>query len=104
MVSIKNKQSIKQLDETVGISKASTHRVFGTRDELMSEIVVKTNESIETVIKSIENENDNFDEWIEKIIFLHFENKEFLNFAGANQICERFGYTEKYIFAMDNFF
>lgn len=96
--------TMKELSESVGISKASLHRIYGTREGLQELLIAETRQCIESIIAIIEREYLDYGKALEELIQTHFENKEFLTFAQEMQVCERFEYIDRYLSVMDDFF
>jgi len=95
--------TFKILAESVGISKATLHRQFGTRENLESVLMEKVRESVRNIIEVAENKHEDFEESVRILIDIHFQNKEFLRYIGS-QTCSDTEYWNHYTKALDSFF
>lgn len=96
--------TLTELAESVGISKASLHRICGTRENLELMLSNEASVHIEEVIAIVNQKFDDYEFAIQKMIEVHMINKEYLFFAQETQLCVDGGFVEKYINSMDNFF
>lgn len=96
--------TMKELAESAGISKASLHRVYGSRDELVQALTDLTKNAVQSIIDTINSHFTAFEEHLDKIIEQHFENVEFVYFASSNQICESENFVDSFISSLDAFF
>ena len=94
----------KELAESVGISKASLHRVYGSRDDLVQVLTDLTKGVVQTIIDTINGSFPDFEKHLDEVIAIHFANVEFVYFAGSNQICESENFVDSYVSSLDVFF
>lgn len=100
----KNPQyTLKELAEAAGISKASLYRICGTRENLEKLLVDKSRECIELIFQAVQKPCTDYPARLLELIRIHLENKEFLTFAYSMQVCQKYGYTERYLLTMDAF-
>ncbi|HBJ1646783.1 winged helix-turn-helix domain-containing protein [Clostridium botulinum] len=105
VVIVENPRSnMKDLAESVGISKATLHRLYGTRENLESILMKKASESVEDIISICERDFNDYSEGIRLLIQSHYENKEFLTFICGYQYCVEDKYWSNYFKAIDKFF
>ena len=98
------RRTTKELAEAIGISKATFHRCYGTRENLMNILIEKSNEYLENIIKVSEAPYDDFKEGVRALINAYYDNKEYLIFICGTQICDKDSECTKYYKAIDSFF
>lgn len=96
--------TMKELAEEAGISKASLHRICGTRENLQLLLANETNDAVKNILQVVKRDYSDYEVGIRELIAIHFDHKEFLTFARDTQLCEQKGYAYEYIEAMDEFF
>jgi TetR/AcrR family transcriptional repressor of mexCD-oprJ operon len=103
-MSEKPRSTIKELAEAVGISKATLHRLCGTRENLEMLLLEKANEALESIVKISESNLEDYKEGLKLLINVHYENKELLSFICGVQCCMDEEYWNTYLKAIDSFF
>lgn len=98
------RSTIKELAESIGISKATLHRFCGTRDNLEKMLIEKARISIEEIIFIAKEDYSDFLEGFKLLINAHYKNKEFLRFTKGFQLSIDEEYWSNYIEALDYFF
>lgn len=98
------RSTTKELAESVGISKATLHRIYGTRDNLENVLMEKATGSVKSIIAVTEIEFEDYKEGIKTLLKVHYENKEFLTFVCGYQLGTEDEYWSDYFKALDNFF
>lgn len=98
------RSTIKELGESVGISKATLHRFCGTRDNLDKMLKEKAYESLNSLKDIADN---NYTDYLEGLAILtqaHNDNKEYLRYICAMKSHEDESLCRPYFKAMDSFF
>jgi TetR/AcrR family transcriptional regulator, mexCD-oprJ operon repressor len=98
------RSTIKELAETVGISKATLHRFCGTRKNLEQILLEKADTSLKSIIEISESNFNDYRVGVKKLINAHYENKEFLRFSCTLQPSIDEIYWIPYLKAIDSFF
>lgn len=98
------RSNLKELAESVGISKATLHRFCGTRDNLEAILFTKSIESMERIMVIAEKECDDYRKGLKLLIKEHYECKEFLRYSCNVQGCTNDEYWNTYARAIDSFF
>lgn len=94
----------KELAEAVGISKATLHRTYGTRDHLETILMEKAAEAVTNIIMITEIDFEDYKEGLKILLKAHYENKEFLTFVCGYQLGVEDVYWNDYFKALDSFF
>lgn len=96
--------TLNELAKAIGISKASLHRNYGTRESLQQLLENETQKCIELIIDTAKKKHSNFNIAIQELMQIHLDNKEFLVFARESQLCINNNDAIRYITMMDEFF
>lgn len=75
----------KDLAEAVGISKATFHRLYGTRENLINILQQKCKDFIDNIIKVAEVPYDDYKKGLHALIESHYEGNEYLLFTCSTQ-------------------
>lgn len=94
----------KELAEAVGISKATLHRTYGTRDNLENILMKKASEAVKNIISITKIDFKDYKEGVKILLKAHYEDKEFLTFVCGYQLGVEDEYWNDYFRAMDSFF
>lgn len=94
----------KDLAEAVGISKATFHRIYGTRDNLENILMEKASDAVNNIIDITKGEFEDYKDGIKVLLNIHYENKEFLTFVCGYQVGSEDEYWNDYFKALDYFF
>ena len=76
--------SMKELAEEVGISKASLHRIYSTRESLCQTLVAQTKNIFDNMIDITSREHNDFLADLKELISFHVENSAFVLFIGRD--------------------
>lgn len=95
--------SMKELAEAAGISKATIHRVYETREHLLELISRETDENLKEILDVIEEKHDDYENWLSDIIHSHFIHIEYILFESSGLNSEACVYGRKYEKAMNAF-
>ena len=76
--------SMKDLAEEVGISKASLHRIYSTRESLCQTLVERTKEIFEGTMKITRREHGDFEADLKELISFHVQHSAFVLFSGRD--------------------
>lgn len=98
------RSTIKELAESIGISKATLHRFCGTRENLDNMLKQKAKETVDDLIRVSLKEFDDYLQGLKELIEAHFDNKEYLRYMCSIQICEDESFWNPYFKATDEFF
>lgn len=94
----------KELAEAAGISKATFHRTYGTRDNLENILMEKASEAVKNIISITEMNFKDYKEGVRILLKAHYENKEFLTFVCGYQLGTEDEYWNNYFKSLDSFF
>lgn len=72
--------TLKELAESVGISKATLHRLYGTRENIEKSIMEHALKSLESIIDITNNLDGDFTTQLRLLIKAHVDNSEFLRY------------------------
>jgi len=100
----KPRSTIKELAESVGISKATLHRFCGTRENLQEILTEKSRGALESIIKVAQEDFQSYQDGIRNLINIHYENKEYLIFTCGMHSSIENEYWVPYMKAIDSFF
>lgn len=100
----KPRSNLKELAESVGISKATLHRFCGTRDNLETILMDKSKEFMKNVICIAETDYNDYRMGLNLLIKEHYEGKEFLRYSCNIQGCTDDEDWKTYARAIDSFF
>ncbi|WP_319403787.1 winged helix-turn-helix transcriptional regulator [uncultured Anaeromusa sp.] len=100
----KPRSTIKELAESVGISKATLHRFCGTRENLQQILTEKSRESLDSIIKVAQKDYQSYQDGIRHLVNIHYENKEYLIFTCGMHSSIENAYWVPYMKAIDSFF
>lgn len=96
--------TLKELAEASGISKATLHRLCGTRENLENILAEKGEETLAFIIETAEKEYNNYSLGLEELVKSHYKEHEFLQILfSVHTSCSQERYIP-YLTAMDNFF
>lgn len=98
------RSTIKELAESIGISKATLHRFCGTRDNLEKMLIERARLSLDEIISIAKNDYSDYLEGFHLLVNAHYKNKEFLRFTKGFQLSMDEEYWNSYIEALDYFF
>lgn len=98
------RSTIKDLAESVGISKATLHRYCGTRENLDLMLHDKVYETLGNLIQVAEMESEDYLSGLKKLTEAHYDNKEYLRYMYIIQVCEEEEFWQSYFKAIDTFF
>jgi TetR/AcrR family transcriptional regulator, mexCD-oprJ operon repressor len=98
------RSTLQELAESVGISKATLHRCYRTRDNLEKLLMEKAVTALEEIIRISEKHFDDYREGIKLLINAHYENKEILRYVSGVKTSSDDSYWISYIKAIDSFF
>lgn len=98
------RSTIKELGESVGISKATLHRFCGTRENLDKMLKEKANEALSDLQNIAQKDFDNYLEGLTILTKAHNENKEYLRYICNMKNDEDESLCRPYFDAMDSFF
>lgn len=96
--------TIKELAEAVGISKATLHRSYGTRENLENALMQKAFTAMEDIIYVASKEFEDYQTGLRELISIHYDNKEFIRLMCGFQLCEDEQCGISYFKALDSFF
>lgn len=94
----------KELAEAIGISKATLHRIYGTRENMENILMEKASNAVKSIISITEIDFVDYKEGIKILLKAHYENKEFLTFVCGYQLGVEDEYWNDYFKALDSFF
>lgn len=97
------RSTIKELAEAVGISKATLHRVCGTRENLEKMLAEKAGGALKNIIMTAERDFDDYKDGMSQLIRAHLDNKELLRMMCSPQSCVEDDWSP-YMKAIDTFF
>ena len=98
------RSTIRELGESVGISKAALHRFCGTRENLDNMLKEKAYETLNSLRDVAEKEYNNYLEGLTLLTQAHDDNKEYLRYICAMKSHEDESLCQPYFKAMDSFF
>jgi len=94
----------KDLAESSGISKATLHRLCGTRENLASLLQDQSHAVIEAVIELALREHGDHEESLRALAAVHLSHKEYLRYVCSAGSCGDDAFWEPYLRALDAFF
>lgn len=98
------RSTIRELGESVGISKATLHRFCGTRENLDKMLKEKAFNTLNNLKDIAEKKYDDYLEGLTHLTQAHNENKEYLRYICAMKSQEDESLCRPYFKAMDSFF
>lgn len=100
----KPRSTMKELAEAVGMSKASIHRIYGTRENLQQLLEKKALEVIEDIITVAKQDCRDYVFQLRTLISVHYDNKEYIRMMCSLQSCIENDYWMPYFQAIEDFF
>ncbi|MET0017803.1 winged helix-turn-helix transcriptional regulator [Oscillibacter sp.] len=97
------RSTIKELAESVGISKATLHRFCGTRENLGIMLAQKAEEALNNIISTAEKDFDDYKDGMSQLIRAHLDNQELLRMTCSPQSSIEDDWSP-YLKAIDTFF
>lgn len=70
--------TLKEIAELAGISKATLHRICGTRQNLEQLLFQKSSEAIEDIISVADKKHEDFEKGIHELIDIHLKYHEYI--------------------------
>lgn len=98
------RSTLKELAESVGISKATLHRFCGTRDKLEILLKQKSYASMQYVVEVAEKDYTDYVDGVKSLIDAHFRSKEYLRYSCSFINCSEDEHWLRYAKAIDSFF
>jgi TetR/AcrR family transcriptional repressor of mexCD-oprJ operon len=92
------------LAQTVGISRATFNRLFGSREHLMEMIVERGEETLQEIISLAQETVTDYTASLTALIDAHSQNQEYLAFVCGTQSSLENAFWEQYLGALDHFF
>ncbi len=98
--------SMSELAQEAGISKASLHRIYSTKENLQKIIVDKLSAIFGDIHKITLKNSDDFLADLEELVRFHCENSTYVLFLGRDDFFEMFGDEkfDSYYDELENFF
>lgn len=72
------RSTLKELADAIGVSKATLHRLCGTRDNLENMLMEKSIEAFNLIVHTATNHHKDYRKAIRQLIKVHYEGNEFL--------------------------
>lgn len=96
--------TMKELAEAAGISKATIHRVYGTREHLLEMVCQETDRKLKEILNHMDKPQDDYEKWLDEIIHIHFTCIEYIQFQACGLNKTSCAYGEQYKIRMEIFF
>ncbi len=100
----KPRGTLKDLAEASGISKATLHRLYGTRENLEKSLAAQVQAAMAQIVALASRNFVDYRSGIEQLVGAHYENKELLRVVSILPQFMEPSYWEPYIKALDSFF
>lgn len=98
------RRTTKELAEAIGISKATLHRLYGTRENLMSILEEQSKAVLDNIITVANAHYDDYRTGLRLLIEAHLDGNEFFLFSCHIQGCEEINKWKNYSDTIDSFF
>ncbi|WP_042354779.1 TetR/AcrR family transcriptional regulator [Bacillus rubiinfantis] len=96
--------TFKELAEVSGVSKATLHRLCGTRENLESILLNKAEITIESIINAAEMDHENYIDGLRNLIFTFYDEQEIFRWLFSRPCSGAEKYYNPYFTALESFF
>ena len=96
--------TIKEIAESAGISKATLHRLCGTRKALEHLLFQKSSDAVEDIICVVDKKHTDFEKGLEELIDVHLKYHEYIQlFFAYPEMAKEYNWS-KYLESIDQFY
>lgn len=96
--------TFKELAEVSGVSKATLHRLCGTRENLEQILLNKAEITIKSIINTAKIDYENYFDGLRHLIFAFYDNHEIFRWLFSRPCSGAEKYYNPYFTALENFF
>lgn len=98
--------TMKELADSAGISKASLHRIYSTKEKLQATIVERMRDIFAEIRRTIQKPHEDYMEALRELVAIHCRNSTYVLFTGRDDFFEmiRDGEWDAYYNDLEKFF